>query len=317
MGERKMNTSRGLRLGLMALFMGSVVFNMAQWWRSEKATIRHQENEDHLLTTRTILYDAWQGIIPMDEAMGALMEAGQKHRQDTLLHAMLQSLENTYSDLEQVGEEVFPDAVSQEPERSREFLMRLRTLSQEYQAILQDNLHLTDSIYRLRMQNQAKDARYDSLRYVFGEQLDAMQKAQQKPSAARGSGSVRVFKSPSGVDIYYLGEVDDEGRADGQGVAIYANGNSYEGGWKNGKKDGKGRYRFADGEMYEGAFVQDKRQGMGSYVRRNGESYRGYWASDLREGEGQVLDKKGKVIRSGIWKRDKLVQEKAVEFGVE
>lgn len=44
----------------------------------------------------------------------------------------------------------------------------------------------------------------------------------------------------------------------------YANGQHYEGMWKNGKKDGRGTLRFPSGAMYEGRFRDDHIDGQGT-----------------------------------------------------
>jgi hypothetical protein len=303
-----------VRLGLVLLLTGSILINFGQWWYFKNSLIKELENDNHLIDTRQFLFDALQGKMSMNDLIFALNEMGQKNQQDSSLQGILQSLNGSFPSYNQGGAEYFNDKAGQQQERSREFLTRISALSQEYQAILKDNLVLKDSIYQLRIQSLAKDAKFDSMRYVLNEKLDNYEKSQQKFPESAITSSVLIFKSPSGVNIYYFGEINNEDMAHGQGFAIYANGNSYEGSWQHGKKDGNGKYRFSDGESYIGNFKQDKRHGLGSYLRKNGESYRGFWVNDLREGEGQILDKKGKVIKSGIWKQDKFIQEKLIEY---
>ena len=58
----------------------------------------------------------------------------------------------------------------------------------------------------------------------------------------------------------------------GKGKYSYADGNVYEGDWKDGKKHGKGKYSWASGDVYEGdVFVDVGRQRLhplviGDYV---------------------------------------------------
>jgi hypothetical protein len=198
-------------------------------------------------------------------------------------------------------------------DRNKEFLNRITTLSAEYQKLLKSNLVLTDSILRLRSENQMKDLRFDSLRYVYNSVNDSLKDAIDI-YRKKDEQKLIKFKSPAGVDIHYIGYVNKDQKASGYGIGVYSNGNIYEGQWKNGKKQGSGLYKFSDGEYYEGDFVDDKRQGFGKYVRKNGEYYKGYWAADFREGEGVIYDKNGNIQKSGIWKQDKLITEKKVAF---
>ena len=43
----------------------------------------------------------------------------------------------------------------------------------------------------------------------------------------------------------------------------YANGDVYEGGWKDGKREGRGKMTFADGQVYEGDFKSGTEEGHG------------------------------------------------------
>jgi len=45
----------------------------------------------------------------------------------------------------------------------------------------------------------------------------------------------------------------------GKGVYYYANGNRYDGDWKDDKKNGKGIYYFADGTIeFDGNWIDNK-----------------------------------------------------------
>lgn len=121
------------------------------------------------------------------------------------------------------------------------------------------------------------------------------------------------FTSSTGIDITYFGQTRN-GKAHGNGIGVYANGNKYEGEWKNGKKEGEGVYQYPDGETYEGSFVEDKRKGFGLYKWPNGDVYTGYWKNDRRHGEGVIKDKSGKVLSTGIWTNDLLGKTQKVDF---
>ena len=44
----------------------------------------------------------------------------------------------------------------------------------------------------------------------------------------------------------------------GKGIMSYADGDKYDGDWKDGKKNGKGIMSYADGEKYDGDWKDDK-----------------------------------------------------------
>jgi len=44
----------------------------------------------------------------------------------------------------------------------------------------------------------------------------------------------------------------------------YADGDVYQGHWKNSKREGKGVYTWKSGRKYEGEYVQDSRNGLGT-----------------------------------------------------
>ena len=50
----------------------------------------------------------------------------------------------------------------------------------------------------------------------------------------------------------YIGSFNASGNQHGYGVYIWANGEKYEGNWKDGKFDGYGVYFYASGSRYEG-----------------------------------------------------------------
>ena len=39
----------------------------------------------------------------------------------------------------------------------------------------------------------------------------------------------------------------------------YANGDKYEGTWKNGERDSKGIYEYSNGDIYDGVWTRDKK----------------------------------------------------------
>lgn len=117
------------------------------------------------------------------------------------------------------------------------------------------------------------------------------------------------FKNAAGLSIRYFGETTD-GKADGFGMGVVSSKGIYEGNWGNNQRHGQGIYTWANGDRYEGQFVADKKDGFGIYYFSSGERYEGEWKNDLREGLGSMYDKTGKILLSGEWKADKLIDKK-------
>ena len=46
----------------------------------------------------------------------------------------------------------------------------------------------------------------------------------------------------------------------------FADGDKYDGEYKDGKRNGKGTYTFADGDKYDGEWKDDKGNGLGTRV---------------------------------------------------
>ena len=56
----------------------------------------------------------------------------------------------------------------------------------------------------------------------------------------------------------------------GRGIYRWANGDVYDGEWKDDKKHGKGIRRWADGDVYDGEYKDGKRHGKGIYRNAEG-----------------------------------------------
>lgn len=168
-------------------------------------------------------------------------------------------------------------------------------------------------IRALGLELNAERAAIDSLRNAHQaeqaaseESLNSLRKENKQLQAALNQKErvkVLSFKSPQGVLIHYLGEVEN-GKANGGGVGIWSTGSLYRGDWKDNKRHGKGRFEWLDGERYEGDYVNGTREGVGSYFWPSGERYEGEWAADQRNGEGTLFDMDGNIEFQGIWKND-------------
>ncbi len=89
---------------------------------------------------------------------------------------------------------------------------------------------------------------------------------------------VKLSEELKGTDQYYYnGDVNSDGKPDGQGLAIYEDNSYYYGGWSDGVRTGNGTwFRFYIGR-------KNKTNAMGKYIAH---SYSGEWVNDLPNGQG-------------------------------
>lgn len=108
-------------------------------------------------------------------------------------------------------------------------------------------------------------------------------------------------------EVRYIGFRNEEGYADGEGKAIYENGDEYEGYFINGEKRGYGKYTWVNGDWYEGNF-DGTINGFGArYWSKSGETFQGEWKNGDRNGLG-VLHNGNGTYEVGVWKNDKIVE---------
>jgi hypothetical protein len=112
------------------------------------------------------------------------------------------------------------------------------------------------------------------------------------------------FQSNEGIQVYYLGETRD-GKANGGGVGVWANGSLYRGEWKANNRHGEGEFTWPDGASYKGEFVKGERTGQGTFQYITGEKYKGEFQNGLRSGQGALYDIDGNISFEGEWKKDK------------
>jgi hypothetical protein len=53
----------------------------------------------------------------------------------------------------------------------------------------------------------------------------------------------------------------------GLGANFYANGDRYEGSWRNGQRNGHGTQFYANGDIYVGEWLDDMRSGIGTLTK--------------------------------------------------
>ena len=104
----------------------------------------------------------------------------------------------------------------------------------------------------------------------------------------------------------YLGCTDVEGRFNGKGKYLWADGSYYTGDWVNNKREGYGEFKSYDGSLYKGNWVDNKRDGKGKYMTTDGDIYEGYYKDNMRNGDGVYSYKTGsnKSVEKGIFKND-------------
>ncbi len=90
----------------------------------------------------------------------------------------------------------------------------------------------------------------------------------------------------------YVGDKKD-GKRDGIGTYVWANGDNYSGGWKNNLLEGKGTYKWKDGMVYEGNFKNNLKHGYGILTWANGDRYEGNFKDDKFSGKGTYTFAKG------------------------
>jgi hypothetical protein len=71
---------------------------------------------------------------------------------------------------------------------------------------------------------------------------------------------------------------------------VYANGDIYEGQWKEGKMDGEGKSTYTDGNVHEGQWKDGKQDGQGKITFADGNVYEVQWKKG-------ILIRKEKLVR--------------------
>lgn len=93
----------------------------------------------------------------------------------------------------------------------------------------------------------------------------------------------------------YTGDVDKNGRPNGEGTASFSDGRLYKGHFSHGAMDGKAWYRYSNGDVFEGTFKNDKYH-EGKYTIQSDGSY---FVGTFKNGQpanGQWYDKNGNKI---------------------
>jgi hypothetical protein len=87
----------------------------------------------------------------------------------------------------------------------------------------------------------------------------------------------------------YAGEWTRSSLREGRGVLYRADGEVYEGQWRNDKPNGQGRLILKTGDVYIGEFSEGKIHGYGKYTSLEGYYYEGDWADNAKHGKGHEV----------------------------
>jgi len=111
-------------------------------------------------------------------------------------------------------------------------------------------------------------------------------------------------------NIVFDGTINEKGEATGFIMQKEKSEYEYEGYVVNNLKEGKGKLTFANGNVYEGEFRDDMRHGKGTLYCKEiyddgevyEEIYEGYWENDMKNGKGETRIK-------GYWRDNYVVSD--------
>jgi hypothetical protein len=84
------------------------------------------------------------------------------------------------------------------------------------------------------------------------------------------------------------------------GIMTFANGDKYNGEWKNDIIEGKGVFIWANGDIYEGRWKNCNRYGNGKMIYANGDIYEGEWYDKQKIGRFIITYKYGTIYEGNI-----------------
>ena len=110
----------------------------------------------------------------------------------------------------------------------------------------------------------------------------------------------------SDLGTRFYGKFEAGQPLDGWGSMLYANGNRYDGEYRDGTRNGCGTFTFSNGRRYVGEFSNDLFSGRGVWMLENGDRYIGDFEFNKCNGEGMFIFVDG-TSKSGIWQQGRLV----------
>lgn len=123
-------------------------------------------------------------------------------------------------------------------------------------------------------------------------------------SQGKRSGQGRWFDADGNQ---YQGEFKND-LADGRGFSRAKSGETYQGDFRHGKRHGYGEYISVSGWRYQGDFLNDLITGVGTMYLSTGEKYIGNFKNGKFHGDGFMYDSQGKIIGEGVFSEGKFVR---------
>jgi len=119
--------------------------------------------------------------------------------------------------------------------------------------------------------------------------------------AAEWTGDARHGRDPDAWSVggVYVGQHD--GRENGEGTVMYADGATYVGGYRDGKKTGKGTMVYPSGAKYFGDWKDGRPDGDGIFLLPDGAVYLGAFSAGWPHGPGRLIGRDG-TVTAGVWK---------------
>ena len=94
-----------------------------------------------------------------------------------------------------------------------------------------------------------------------------------------------------------------------------ANGDTFEGEWKNGRRNGQGRWTFnSTGDIFEGMFSKDRKNGRGNYQWRDGRCFEGNYENDQAEDLNGILTWKNGTLYVGAFRKGQRTGKGTIHF---
>ena len=120
------------------------------------------------------------------------------------------------------------------------------------------------------------------------------------PAEGEGEGECRYAEGAE-ARVSSFGGTLREGRLNGRGFTVTADGGRYDGEFRDDRRHGRGVETFADGDRYEGEYRNDRFHGRGIYSMAAGDRYEGEWQDDRRNGRGVTTFASGERY-DGEWR---------------
>uniref|UniRef100_A0A7S0QT02 Uncharacterized protein n=1 Tax=Pyramimonas obovata TaxID=1411642 RepID=A0A7S0QT02_9CHLO len=106
------------------------------------------------------------------------------------------------------------------------------------------------------------------------------------------------------VIIHYVGETDEIGMPNGDGIAYFKGGHKYEGEFSGGLMDGVGVYEWVDGITYQGQFTKGLLEPSGKYYwPKECATYEGAVSNGKKHGQGKLSFTNSDVVYEGVWEQ--------------